>query len=397
MLRFKHFIIENKEEEGSKLKHLTHVEDKAFEGSHGTSSAISAINEAHNYIKNGQSGPKLTMKYDGSPSIVYGHHPETGKFFVASKSAFNKNPKINYTSEDIDRNHGHAPGLAEKLKDALHHLPKVAPKRGVYQGDLMFSGNDVKHKDDGSASFTPNTISYTARGDEADKIKRAKVGVVTHTQYHGNSIASMTADPNPDHHNFAHHPDVYGKSPEHDTKNVHYSESAQTEFNTHLSAAKKLHDTHKNTMYEATEPHSGDSGHLATYINHTVRTGEKPTAQGLKSHIAGKYQKAIDKLKTTASQARKNTELQSHLDHIDGNSEHYNNLLKLHHHLQKAKDVLVNTLNQHEGGLEHHISGNRTDPEGFVFHPTKSKDTDGAPIKLVNRAEFSKANLLKVR
>ena len=71
--------------------------------------------------------------------------------------------------------------------------------------------------------------------------------------------------------------------------------------------------------------------------------------------------------------------------------------LDFHGHLQKAKNVLVNTLNQHEGGLEHHISGNRTDPEGFVFHPTKTKDTDGSPIKLVNRAEFSRANLLKVR
>ena len=86
MLRFKSFLLENEaESEGAKLKHLTHVEDKAFEGSHGTSSAISALKEAHNYIKNGQSGPKLTMKYDGSPSIVYGHHPETGRFFVSSK------------------------------------------------------------------------------------------------------------------------------------------------------------------------------------------------------------------------------------------------------------------------------------------------------------------------
>jgi hypothetical protein len=397
MLKFKQFIVENEEEQGAKLKHLTHVEDKAFEGSHGTSSALSALKETHDYIKSGKSGPKLTMKYDGSPSIVYGHHPETGKFFVASKSAFNKSPKINYTSEDIDHNHGHAPGLAEKLNGALQHLPKIAPKRGVYQGDLMFSGNDVKHKENGSSSFTPNTITYTARGDEADKVKRARVGVVTHTQYHGNTISSMSADPNPDHHNFSHHPDVYSKTPEHDTKNVHYSESSQTEFNNHISAAQKLHDAHKDTMYQATEPHSGASGHLATYINQTVRTGEKPTAKGLTGHIAGKYQKAIEKLKTPASQARKSAELQTHIDRIDGNVEHYNNLLKMHGHLQKAKDVLVRTLNQHEGGLEHHISGNRTDPEGFVFHPTKSNETDGSPIKLVNRAEFSKANLLKVR
>lgn len=81
-----------------------------------------------------------------SPSIVFGHHPKTGKFFVASKSAFNKNPKINYTEKDIDRNHGHAPGLSSKLKSALKHFPKVTPKKGIYQGDLMYTHEDLKHE-----------------------------------------------------------------------------------------------------------------------------------------------------------------------------------------------------------------------------------------------------------
>ena len=66
-----------------------------------------------------------------SPALVAGHHPETGRFFVASKSAFNKTPKINYTHEDIEKNHGHAPGLMEKLHAALDHLPKIMPARGV--------------------------------------------------------------------------------------------------------------------------------------------------------------------------------------------------------------------------------------------------------------------------
>jgi hypothetical protein len=33
-------------------------------------------------------------------------------------------------------------------------------------------------------SFTPNTITYTAHGKQADKIKKSKVGVVVHQQYH---------------------------------------------------------------------------------------------------------------------------------------------------------------------------------------------------------------------
>ena len=184
---------------------------------------------------------------------------------------------------------------------------------------------------------------------------------------------------------------MWHKSANHDTKQVHYSESDQEKFKEHLVAAKKIHDEHKGTMYKATQIHSGDGGHLATYINHTVRTGETPSAEGFKKHVLSKYNKEIGKLKTPAAQGRKEREANTHAEHIDNNKEHYDNLLKMHHHLQQAKDVLVNTLNQHEGGLEHHIDKKRTGPEGFVVNHA------GEPTKLVNRKEFAKANLLKVR
>ena len=115
------------------------------------------------------------------------------------------------------------------------------------------------------------------------------------------------------------------------------------------------------------------------------------SAEGLKKHIQGKYDKVASKLKTPAGQSRKSLEAKGHMNHIDANKQHYENLLTMHHHLQSAKNVLVSTLNQHEGGLEHHIDGKRTGPEGFVVNHS------GEPTKLVNRAEFARANLLKVR
>jgi hypothetical protein len=96
-----------------------------------------------------------------------------------------------------------------------------------------------------------------------------------------------------------------------------------------------------------------------------------------------------------AAQSRAETtskaSIKQHNAHIDANKEHYDNLLAMHHHLQQAKNVLVSTLNQHEGGLEHHIDGKRTGPEGFVINHA------GQPTKLVDRKEFAKSNLLKVR
>ena len=54
----------------------------------------------------GNIGGKLNMsvKWDGAPAVFCGTNPENGKFFVGTKSVFNKTPKINYTPTDIRRN-----------------------------------------------------------------------------------------------------------------------------------------------------------------------------------------------------------------------------------------------------------------------------------------------------
>lgn len=389
MKSFANFLVE--ETEDTKLKHIHHAEDRPLlHGAAGFDHATGALEQAHSHILSGGHGSSLTMKYDGSPSIIFGTNPENGRFFVASKSAFNKKPKINYTHEDILKNHGHAPGLVEKLHAALNHLRKVTPKSGVYQGDMMFSGDDKKDSKRG-VSFTPNTITYTARGDLGERIKRAKMGVVVHQQYRGDQLSDMSADPHPDVHNFTQHPDVWHQSAEHDTRHVHYSPEDQKEFQNHMDAARKVHKENAAFMYSATSPHQGDGNHLATYINETVRTGDTPTAEGLMNHIYEKHKKAAEKLKTPAAQSRKMNQANEHLNYIKQNKKHYDNLLSMHGHLQNAKNVLVRVLNQHSGGLEHDIDGKKTDPEGFVVNHA------GQPTKLVNREEFSKANLLKVR
>lgn len=403
MKTFQSFLKEEAEE-GAKLKHITHAEDRPlFHGHEGFEHAHGALMQAHEHIKSGAHNSNLTMKYDGSPSVVFGHHPKTGKFFVASKSAFNKNPKLNYTKADIEKNHGHAPGLVDKLSHALQHLPKVTPKTGVYQGDLMHSGGsegDVHHdKKAGTSTFTPNTITYTAHGDEAKKAAKSKVGVVVHTKYEhgaGGDLEHMHATPHPDMHNFGSHEDVHLKSAEHDTSKINYGQKSQDEFHKHMDAAKAIHDTHGEKMYSAIHPeHKGDSGHLGTYINSTVRNDSVPTAKGFQEHIKNHYEKAAQKLKSEKGQAGKRAQGTEQVAHVEANKEHYDNLLNMHQHLQKAKNVLVKNLDQHTGGLEHHIGSTETQPEGYVVNHTHEGKQE--PTKLVNRAEFSKANLLKVK
>jgi len=398
-------FLKEETEESSQLKHIHHAEDRPLMHGHaGFEHAFGALHQAHEHIKSGHQSSNLTMKYDGSPSIVFGHHPKTGKFFVATKSAFNKNPKINHTEADIDKNHGHAPGLAHTLKHALKHLPKVTPKTGVYQGDLMHHA-DTKTLHEGymveakssRVSFTPNTITYTAHGPEAEKIKKSKVGVVVHQQYHGSDIDKMHASAHPDMSKFKEHPDVHLHGAEHDTSKVKHSEHNEKTFQKHMTAAKEIHDTHGHKMYDAVHPkHSGETGHLSTYINHTVRHDEVPSVEGFKKHLKSQHDKMASKVKTEKAKTEKTKQGESELAHVEKHKAHYGNLFAMHHHLHQAKNALVNSLETHEGRYQHHIEGKKSKPEGFVVNH-KPEGGKEEPTKLVNRAEFAKQNLLKVR
>lgn len=394
MLPFKTYLREEAEAdaEGEKLKHIEHLEDHPInDGAKGYEHAVGALEQTKNHIIMGANDSSLTMKHDGSPSIVYGHHPETGKFFVASKSAFNKNPKINYTPADVEKNHGHAPGLVKKLKDALTHLPKITPKEGVYQGDVLFSGND-KHIQDGRVHFTPNTITYSDDlHGEGKKIKRAKFGIYNHTQYVGKTGKSMTANYSPDLSNFKEHPDVYHRPPGHDTSKVKLTKAAEAEYNAHLAAADKIHNVHGSYMYDALN-NPGNLGslrdHVKTYINSTVDTQEKPTVKGLQKHIENKYVKQIDKVKTDAAKKKYQDELTSHIKHTNLHNQNIQRAFEVHQHLQHAKNVLVHTLAQHTGGLTHEVKGQPVKPEGFVVNH------DGQLSKLNDRNEFNRLNRL---
>jgi len=391
MISIKKLLAEAEDAEqtgGEKLKHIEHLEDHPInDGAKGFDHAVGALEKVKHHILQNKNDSDLTMKHDGSPSLVYGHHPDNGKFFVASKSAFNKSPKINYTDKDIEKNHGHAPGLVDKLKAALHHIPKIVPKKGVFQGDMLYSPGDVKHEN-GKVKFTPNTITYTAhdKSEEGKKIANSKIGLYTHTEYRGKDASSMNAHFDPDLSGFKHNADVYHREPGHNTTNVNFTQAEKDAYEKHLKDAQDVHTKHGKQMYA---PIDRVRDHMKSYINDTVRTGEKPSPEGLQHHITANYTKAIDKVKTQKSKDAKAEELKGHLNHVEANKEHFKNVFKLHHHLQQAKNVLVHVLAKRTGGLGHTVSGEKVKPEGFVVNH------EGQPTKLNDRAEFNRLNFLK--
>ena len=83
---------------------------------------------------------RVSVKWDGAPAVFAGIDPNDGKFFVAKKGIFNKNPMVYKTDADIDDDT--KGDLNAKLKEALKYLPALGIK-GVIQGDFLFSKSEL--------------------------------------------------------------------------------------------------------------------------------------------------------------------------------------------------------------------------------------------------------------
>ena len=118
-----------------KNTHLQHPEDSILTGD------LSVLDW---FLSNGE----ISAKIDGAPAIVWGTNPATGKFFVGTKSVFNKvKIKINESHQEIEQNHTGA------VAEILHHCFDCLPSfTGIIQCDFIgFGGDDT---------YTPNTITY---------------------------------------------------------------------------------------------------------------------------------------------------------------------------------------------------------------------------------------------
>ena len=387
MKSLKYFTEEDQflmEQDESKLVHLEHAEDHHINaGKDGFDHAFNTLHQTHELITGKKSDATVTTKYDGSPSTVFGHHPENGKFFVASKSAFNKNPKINYTHEDIEKNHGHAPGLVSKLKAALDHLPKVTKPGKVYQGDFMY------HKGDGDVTtkggkhhFTPNTITYSTPtgSDEGKKVDKAKIGVAVYTSYSGNKMDNLKVNYNHLPTDFGKHDDVHIINPGIDHKTIKHSPEAQEEFKSHMQKAAQLGTSMSHD--HLTPDHVPL---LKVHINKTVRDNTTPSVQGFQDHITAHHARKADKVKSDAAKQKHIGAGQALNDHVNKNKEGFENTLKLHKHIQDAKNVLVKSIAA-TPKFEHSVNGEKVKPEGAVAV------INNRPTKLNDRLEFNRLN-----
>ena len=398
MFSFKGFFTQEKN------THLEHLEDDIINrGSQGGVNAINFLNSVRNMLA-GNIGGKLNMsvKWDGAPAVFCGTNPENGKFFVGTKSVFNKTPKINYTPTDIRRNHGGE--LANKLQVCLRELPKLGLD-GIYQGDLLFTRGDLKAVAiDGEKmiTFTPNTITYAvpAGSDIARRIARAKLGIVFHTKYSGKTMSSLTAG-------FG---SIKGQGPASvflasaaftDTSgSATFNKSELSRFDALIRMAEGSLRKAKPILDEMSKTSMSDQisvGYrLKTYFNSYIRNSKQGMEkvavmqQGFRDYYESFLNAEIDSRKTDKGKEKFIQQKKVGLQFIDRNKTALYFAIASHISLGNAKNFLIQKLNQVQS-IGHFLrtpTGYKvTAPEGFV-----AVDRVAGAIKLVDRLEFSRAN-----
>lgn len=391
MNSFREFLSE------SKNLHMEHIEDAIFnEGSKGTVEAIRFLESVTDMLSgNSKSSVNITVKWDGAPAVFAGVNPENGKFFVGSKSIFNKTtPKINYTNADIDKNH--PGGLGTTLKVALKELKKLNIE-GVLQGDVMFTSDGVEVQDiDGEShiTFQPNTITYAvpSNSDLAKVIKRAKIGVIWHTKYTGKTMATMAAGFNPNISKLGKSSSVW-----YDNASFKDTSGASTFTKAEVKTMRGLIDAAKKKFKAAgsfiDELQNSDLvSEVKIYGNAQIRKGSSSlSAADFQKRMEDKMQTAIDNLKTDRAKERKQKVMDTSMKFLSRNRKKLQSVFDLHDSLTQAKIYTVRKLEKVKnlGTFIKTENGFKvTAPEGFVAIDKPS----GNALKLVDRLEFSKLN-----
>jgi hypothetical protein len=402
MISFTEYLTESKE---GKNLHLEHLEDEVLNGGvSGTRGAISFLQSLRDMLAGHASNRtvNLTTKWDGAPAIFAGINPENGKFFVGTKGVFAQNAKLNYTNEDIDKNHP-GEGLNVKLKIALKYLPELDIK-GVLQGDMMFTSADLKSErieDKQYITFQPNTIVYAIPADSnlAKSVTSAKMGIVWHTTYDGDTMADMNASFGADISNLKPSRNVWYRDASFvdASGTATFTLSETKELNAILSQAGSLFRTiSPRTMNEIA---TNDTYKIAikAWNNVKVREGKEitNTAQhvaGLISNVEEKLNKSILEAKKADTKLKRQQEKKIVMAFYTANKNELKKIFDLQNLLVRAKNMIVKKLQMVQDTVGTYLrtdaSGLKvTAPEGFV-----AIDKIGRAVKLVDRLEFSQAN-----
>jgi len=277
--------------------------------------------------------------------------------------------------------------------------------KGVIQGDFLFAKRDLKkQKVQGKSyiTFHPNTIVYAVPTDVplAREISKAKIGIVWHTKYTGNSFETMKSSFGENIANSltssnavwsvdAEYKDVSG--------NATLTKKQTKEITDILSNAGKVFNKIDAAGLNGISDNSELLMRMKTFLNTKVRKQEKVTnvkkaVTDMIDYFHNYYQIETEKRKSEKGKAAVDERKREVMKYFsDTNRANLENILTLMNLMVDAKEILIKQMNKVKS-LDTFLLTDKgfkaTGQEGFVAIDRVGKNA----VKLVDRMNFSYAN-----
>ena len=390
-----------------KRTHLEHIEDIIItDGFEGGKAVVEYFRGLLLTLKGTSSEAiQVSVKWDGAPAVICGINPDNGRFFVGTKSVFAQSPKINYTKRDIAKNHG-TDDLGQKLLKCLVHLKKLG-MTGVYQGDLLFTDEDITRKNiDGQPhlTFNPNTITYAVpeQSTLGRTIDAAKVGIIFHTTYTGDSLADMNASAGADVETFTKSNDVFFDNANYKdvSGTAKFTDEETQSFVNEIDVLENLLSGVPRNLINLIGANKDFVPFFQMYINAMVKQGKLPTnatqfLSGFRKFYDERMKQQISGLKAQKALQLRQDKMKQMPQFLNKLKQPLQRMLSFYRQVQKMKAIVLRKMNQAMaiGSFQQTDSGLQvTEPEGFV-----AVDKSGTAVKLVDRLGFSRRNLTAIK
>lgn len=397
-------------EQQNVVKHLTHLEDLVLtKYADGAQEALNTLTGLTKFFEGHANAPvNLTVKIDGAPAIIAGHDPADGKFFVGTKGAFAKTPKIAKTPADLKTLYGDKPGLLATMQVAFDTL-KTLKFTHILQGDVLFTPSlkqSLTVFGEPYITFKPNTIIYgvPTASDLGKKISAAKFGICFHTTYTGTSLGTLRAESGANIAALKPTPKVVIISSRYqDLSGTLTFTSAETDTLHGLIADIKTRTQAlgKNAFLRALASNTLLQNEFMIFQNALVRGGESITLSPkvfmarFMAHITARATADAGTKKSEAGKSASQTKYQQLQTILTETEDALVEVLAWQQAVISAKTFIIRKLNA-PGTLgtfyASHTGIVAGQHEGFV-----AVDRQGNFVKLVDRSEFSRLNLTQGR
>lgn len=327
MINFKKFLME---ETTPTMPKANRLEDNVLKGHEGVSDAADFMEELHKHLSGKNTPTEFNKNIKGSP-VLFGIHPENGKYFVSTE----KHRLPNFSEEDIKNTHGDNAKTVEELTALFKHGHKILPDSGIYGGDVMHTPQDIK-KTKGMIEFERNGLTHSIPAESAHgkAIKQSGVGLIVHTKYNGDTPVRMNKKMKE---KLKFHPDVHNINTDSKPNPANYSEKERNDYHEAMTKAKKTYASMKPEAYDGIKGHLGS---LQEHIRAAEKNGYKPTAKSYIGHLTDKHQIDLINNPNEDIQNKKRKAFGDKLEDTYKNQAHIQKVLELHNNINHAKNIL---------------------------------------------------------